>query len=63
MEWEHMAQVVWIGCFVLVTIDSGWRKISPVFWCLASLFGGPFALAAYGIVREGRGKAAGMNYR
>jgi hypothetical protein len=56
MELEFMAPIVWFGCFVLVTIDSGWRKISPVFWCLASLFGGPFALLAYALVREKRKK-------
>jgi hypothetical protein len=54
MELEQIVYIIWAGCFVLVTIDSGWRKISPVFWCLASLFGGPFALAAYAIVREQR---------
>lgn len=43
---------VWIGCFIVISIDSASRKISPVFWRLASLFGGPFALIAYGVVRE-----------
>ena len=56
MELEYMFPIVWFGCFVLVTIDSGWRKISPVFWCLASLFGGPFALLSYGLVRERVGR-------
>ena len=45
---------IWLGCFLVVSVDSAYRKISPVFWRLASLFGGPFALAAYGIVREQR---------
>jgi len=45
---------IWLGCFIIVSIDSAYRKISPVFWRLASLFGGPFALAAYAIVREQR---------
>jgi hypothetical protein len=56
MELVNVVLAIWGGCFVVVTIDSGWRKISPVFWCLASLVGGPFALTAYGIVREKRGK-------
>jgi Na+/H+-dicarboxylate symporter len=56
MELGHMAPIVWFGCFAVVTIDSGWRKISPVFWFLASLFGGPFALLAYGLIREKAGK-------
>ncbi len=43
---------IWVGCFVMVAIDSAFRHISPVFWRLAALFGGPFALLAYGIVRE-----------
>ena len=43
---------IWMGCFLVVAIDSAMRKISPVFWRLAALFGGPFALLAYGIVRE-----------
>jgi hypothetical protein len=43
---------IWLGCFLVVSVDSVYRKISPVFWRLASLFGGPFALLAYGIIRE-----------
>jgi uncharacterized membrane protein YoaK (UPF0700 family) len=43
---------VWLGCFVVVAIDSAFRRISPVFWRLAGLVGGPFALLAYGLVRE-----------
>ena len=54
MDLSRLVEIMWFGCFVLVTIDSGWRKISPVFWFLASLVGGPFALLAYGIVRERR---------
>ena len=45
---------IWLGCFLVVSVDSVYRKISPVFWRLASLFGGPFALLAYGIIREQR---------
>jgi len=52
MELSNIVLAIWGGCFVVVTVDSGWRKINPVFWCLASLVGGPFALMAYGIVRE-----------
>ena len=44
--------LVWVGCFLLVAIDSAMRGISSVFWRLAGLTGGPFALIAYGIVRE-----------
>jgi len=43
---------IWLGCFVLVAMDSVLRRVSPVFWRLAALVGGPFALLAYGIVRE-----------
>ena len=50
-----LAVIIWLGCFVVVSVDSAYRKISPVFWRLASLFGGPFALLAYGMVRERRG--------
>ena len=46
-----VAVFVWLGCFMLVAVDSVLRGISPVFWRLAALFGGPFALLAYGIVR------------
>jgi hypothetical protein len=49
---DIMIVIIWLGCFVVVSIDSAYRKISPVFWRLAGLFGGPFALLAYGIVRE-----------
>lgn len=47
---------VWLGCFVVVAIDSAFRGVSPVFWRLAALVGGPFGLLAYGIVRELVGK-------
>ncbi len=43
---------IWLGCFLVVAIDSAFRGISPWFWRLAALVGGPFALLAYGIVRE-----------
>ncbi len=46
---------IWVGCFVLVAVDSAYRRISPVFWRLAGLVGGPFALLAYGLVREKSG--------
>ncbi len=47
-----LSTIMWLGCFLLVSIDSAFKRISPVFWRLAALFGGPFALIAYGIVRE-----------
>jgi len=43
---------IWLACFLVVAIDSAFRGVSPVFWRLAALVGGPFALLAYGIVRE-----------
>ena len=52
-----MSVVIWVGCFLIVAIDSAYRRISPVFWRLAGLFGGPFALLAYGLVRERIGRA------
>ena len=51
-----MAIVIWVGCFVVVSVDSTYRRINPVFWRLAALFGGPFALLAYGLVRETKNK-------
>jgi len=48
--------IIWVGSFVVVSIDSVMRGISPVFWRMASLFGGPFSLVAYGIVREHKEK-------
>ncbi len=47
---------IWLGCFLVVAVDSAFRGISPVFWRLATLVGGPFALLAYGLVRELGGK-------
>ena len=47
---------VWVGCFLVVAIDSAFRGISPWFWRLAALFGGPFALLSYGLVREADSK-------
>ncbi len=52
MDLGILTLIIWIGCFVIVAIDSVMRGISPVFWRLATLFGGPFALLAYGVVRE-----------
>ncbi len=46
-----LAITVWVGCFIVVAIDSVFRGISPWFWRVAALFGGPFALLAYGLVR------------
>jgi len=51
-----LAIVVWLGCFLVVAVDSAFRGISPWFWRLAALVGGPFALLAYGLVREQRSK-------
>lgn len=53
---DILVVTIWVGCFLVISIDSVYRKISPVFWRLAGLFGGPFALIAYGIVREKQGK-------
>lgn len=47
---------IWVGCFIVVAVDSAFRCISPVFWRLAALVGGPFALLAYSIVRGMGGK-------
>lgn len=47
---------LWLGCFVVVAIDSAFRGVGPVFWRLAALVSGPFGLLAYGIVRELVGK-------
>ena len=46
-----LAIIMWVGCFVVVAIDSVYRDISPWFWRLATLVGGPFALLAYGLIR------------
>ncbi len=50
--------VIWVGCFFLVAIYSAFRSISPIFRRLAALFGGPFVLLAYSLVRELGGKAS-----
>lgn len=47
-----LAVAIWVGCFLVVAIDSAFRGISSWFWRLAALVGGPFALLAYGLVRE-----------
>ena len=56
MDLGIIVVIIWLGCFILVAVDSALRGISPVFWRLAALFGGPFALLAYGLVREQAGK-------
>ena len=52
MDLGLLAIIVWLGCFLVVAIDSAFRSISHWFWRLAALVGGPFALLAYGLVRE-----------
>ncbi len=52
MDLGILAIIVWLGCFLVIAIDSAFRGISPWFWRLAALVGGPFALLAYGVVRE-----------
>ncbi len=52
MDLYILTTVIWVGCFIVVAVDSAYRHISPVFWRLAALFGGPFALLAYSLVRE-----------
>ena len=54
MDLGILAIIVWLGCFLVVAVDSAFRGISPWFWRLAALVGGPFALLAYGLVRERR---------
>ena len=48
--------VIWTGSFVVVAIDSVMQGISPWFWRFAGLFSGPFALLAYGLIREKAGE-------
>ena len=55
MDYYILVTVIWVGCFVVVAIDSAFKGISPWFWRLAALFGGPFTLLAYCFFRE-RGK-------
>ncbi len=57
MELYFLETIIWVGCFIVVAVDSAFRGISPWFWRLAALFGGPFALLAYGLVREKSSKA------
>ena len=52
MDFGILVIGIWLACFLLVAVDSELRGISPVFWRLATLVGGPFALIAYGLVRE-----------
>jgi hypothetical protein len=54
--WSVAFLIIWLGCFLVVAVDSTYRKISPFFWRVAALFGGPFALLVYGLVRERQGK-------
>jgi hypothetical protein len=54
MHWDIFTIVVviiWSGSFVVVAVDSVMQGISPWFWRFAGLFGGPFALLAYGLIR------------
>ena len=44
--------LVWLACIIWVAIDAGQRRVSPIFWPLATVISGPLGLLAYGIVRE-----------
>ena len=44
--------LVWLICIIWVAIDAGQKRISPVFWSLATVLRGPLGLVAYGVVRE-----------
>ena len=52
MDLSILAICIWLGCFLVVAVDSAMRGVSSVFWRLAALVGGPFGLLAYGLVRE-----------
>ena len=54
--WSISFLIIWLGCFLVVSVDSSYRKISPFFWRVAALFGGPFALLAYCMIREKQSK-------
>jgi hypothetical protein len=59
MDFYILITVIWVGCFMVVAVDSAYRRISPVFWRMAALFGGPFVLLAYSLVRERSGREQG----
>ncbi len=59
MDFSILVIIIWFGCFLLVAVDSVLRGISPIFWRLAALVGGPFALLAYCLVREKADKTKG----
>ena len=44
--------LIWLACIIWVAIDAGQRRISPIFWPLATVISGPLGLLAYGVVRE-----------
>jgi hypothetical protein len=44
--------LVWLACIIWVAMDAGQRRISPIFWPLATVVSGPLGLLAYGVVRE-----------
>ena len=55
MSWDIFTMttiVIWAGSFVVLAVDSVMQGISPWFWRFAGLFGGPFALLSYGLIRE-----------
>jgi hypothetical protein len=54
--WSISFLIIWLGSFLVVSVDSAYRKISPFFWRVAALFGGPFTMLAYCLIREKQGK-------
>lgn len=51
MDFTILIIIIWVASFTVVAVDSAFRKISPVFWRLAALAGGPFVLLAYSLIR------------
>jgi hypothetical protein len=36
MDLGYLIIIIWVGCFLVVAIDSAFMKISPVFWRLVA---------------------------
>jgi hypothetical protein len=47
-----MGGIVWLASAMWVATDARKHRISPVFWMLVTLVGGPLALADYRTARE-----------
>ena len=52
MDLGILDNIIWFGCFLVVTVDSAFRVVRLVFWFVVALVSGPFILLACRLMWE-----------